>query len=247
MEKEEYRKHYELEEDFWWFRGRRSIIQEILQLHSLAGQKLKILDAGCGTGFNLKFFERYGTAYGCDFSQSALDFCQKRGLKRIVQADVEQLPFASQSFDLVTLLDVLYHKNIRSDVQVLREVGQVLKKGGYLLLTDSAFNFLRSKHDIAFHARERYRKVTLRRRLEKSGFCLLKASYFNLFLFLIVLLVRFSTNIFEGKGQKAQSDLKSIDKTLNSLLYRILKFEAFLIKYINLPFGSSIFCLAQKK
>jgi len=247
MEKDEYRKHYELEESFWWFRGRRDIIKKILQSFSLTSQRLDILDAGCGTGYTIKVFEAYGDAYGCDYSQDALYFCRKRGLKKIVQANVEHLPFSSQSFNLVTCLDVLYHKNIKSDVHVLQEIHRILKKSGCLLITDSAFNFLRSRHDIAFHTRERYRIKTLAKRLGKAGFRVLKTSYFNFFLFFIVLLVRFSSKIFQRKEAIARSDLKAIDKRINGILSRILKFEAFLIKYLNLPLGSSIVCLAQKK
>lgn len=154
MDKDEYRKHFELEEDFWWFAGRRKIIQNIFKTFAIPDKKLNILDIGCGTGFNLKFFQTYGNSFGCDISEDALYYCQKRDLKKIACTDAEKLPYKDESFDLVTLLDVLYHKNVQNDINVLLEAYRVLKKGSYLLITDSAFNFLRSKHDIAFHTRE---------------------------------------------------------------------------------------------
>ncbi|MGB8952945.1 MAG: class I SAM-dependent methyltransferase [Candidatus Aminicenantales bacterium] len=247
MEKEEYQKHYALEESFWWFRGRRDIILGVLESFAITRSRQKILDAGCGTGFNLNFFENFGNSFGCDFSEDALFFCRKRGLKKVARGDVQKLPFKSRSFSLVALLDVLYHKNVRDDTRVLQEVHRVLKNGGYLLITDSAFNFLRSKHDLAFHTRERYTKKTLLQRLEQAGFGVLKMSYFNFFLFFFVFLSRRLTKILPGQNPIARSDLKAIDPRLNNWLYHILKCEAVLTRYLSLPFGSSILCFARKK
>jgi len=246
MEKDEYRKHFEMEEDFWWFRGRREVILSILGSFNILDGKLDILDVGCGTGFNLTVFQTYGFPFGCDLSEEAIYFCQKRGLKNIAYADAGKLPYKDESFDLITLLDVLYHKNVQNDMKVLLEIRRVLKKGGHLLMTDSAFNFLRSSHDVVFHTRERYNRKTLGERLEKANLSIKKMSYFNFFLFLAVLTIRIiEKGRFRG-SKKVESSLKPVNKKINALLLNILKFEAFLIGYVNFPFGSSILCLAKK-
>jgi SAM-dependent methyltransferase len=247
MEKAEYRKHFELEENFWWFRGRRDILRNMLRPHLKQYQRLTMLDAGCGTGYNLKFFEALGTAFGCDFSEDALDFCRQRGLKKLARADIQKPPFKDRSFDLIALLDVLYHKNIKNDVEVLREINRLLKNGGFLLLSDSALKILSGRHDVAFHARERYRKKTLKTRLERAGFSLVRGSYFNFFLFPAVLTIRLMENLTPSRNKAIQSDLKAIKPWLNSVFYTILRFEAFLSEHINLPLGSSIICLARKR
>lgn len=248
MEKEEYRKHFELEERFWWFVGRREIVETIFKFYNvIKDREHNLLDIGCGTGFNLKIFQKYIKSFGCDLSDEAIYFCKKRNLKNVVKSNAGELPFYDEKFDVVTLLDVLYHRNIQSDINVIREARRVLKKNGYLIITDSAFNFLSSRHDIVFHARERYTKEKLSARLEENGFYILKLSYLNFFLFPIVLSVRFFEKFTLNKNIKPESNLKPINNMLNKIFIYVLRTEAFLIRYLNFPFGSSILCLAKKQ
>jgi len=247
LEKEEYRKHFELEETFWWFVGRREIIETILECQNvIKDRENNLLDIGCGTGFNLTIFQKYINSFGCDLSDEAIYFCKKRNLKRIVKSDAGELPFKNETFHFVTLLDVLYHKNIQSDIKVIREAKRALKKNGCLIITDSAFNFLSSRHDKALHTRERYTKEKLKRKLKENGFFVLKLSYFNFFLFPIVLIVRFYDRLMLNKNIKPESNLKPINNVLNKILIYILRMEAFLMRYLNFPFGSSLLCLAKK-
>ena len=91
MEKEEYRKHFELEKDFWWFSGKRKVILNILEFFNLLGRNLTLLDIGCGTGYNLKVFDKYFSSVGCEFSSYAIYFCKKRGLKKIIQSKAKKI------------------------------------------------------------------------------------------------------------------------------------------------------------
>jgi SAM-dependent methyltransferase len=247
MEKIEYRKHFELEENFWWFRGRRLILRNILLSRLKQGQKLRLLDAGCGAGYNLKFFEAFGTAFGCDCSEDALYFCRLRGLKKLARADVRRLPYKNESFDFVSLLDVISHESIQNDIDVLKEIGRVLKSNGTFLLADNALEILGGPHDAAYHVRERYRKKTLKRRLEAAGFTLVRGSYFNFILLPAIFIIRLLENLRTPKKQDVRSDLEAVHPRLNAVLYAILQLEAFLSRHINLPLGSSIVCLARKR
>lgn len=246
MEKDEYRKHFELEENFWWFAGKRAMTKALISGLPFLGRGEKMLDIGCGTGYNLVFFRDFFDGYGGDVSAEALFFAKKRNLKKLVQADARRLPFKDGSFSFVSLLDVLYHKKIESDLAVLKEVFRILDKNGFLLITDSAFRFLRSRHDKALHGRERYTKKTLKARLASSGFSIEKISYFNFFLFPAIALVRMLHRREDPKSSPPQSDLKAAGPLLNSLLLAFLLIEAFLIKSLRFPWGSSIICLAKK-
>jgi len=251
MEKDEYRKHFELEESHWWFKGRRAAVFGILNraLRSASGMPTPILDGGCGTGLNLTELGKLGRAFGCDLSPEALDFCRRRGLARLSRADVRGLPFLSGSFDLVTLFDVLYHKDIPDDVEVLREVRRVLTDGGYFLMTDSALEILRGPHDQAMQGLRRYNKKILRGKLEEANFEVVRLSYFFMAAFPAVYLMRRRERRRAARhpGEPPQSDLRPVPRWLNSVLSELFRIEAAWASRRNLPIGSSIIALARKR
>ena len=126
MQKEDFSDLYALEEKFWWFAGMREIAASVLDDFCESGN-LKVLDAGCGTGLNLEWLRRYAppeNIFGLDYSADAIDFCKERNLKNLVQGSATDLPFADESFDLITSFDVLVqlfcfdHKEIEVVVQL---------------------------------------------------------------------------------------------------------------------------------
>ncbi len=246
MERDEYRKHFELEETHWWFAGRREILQATLDgLDSLPAEAL-ILDAGCGTGLNLRIFENKGKTFGFDFEEEALRYCRKRGLRKLARADVQKMPYKKESFDLIFILDVLSHRTISSDIGALRDARDVLKKGGYLLVSESAFNFLWSRHDEAFHIRHRYTCGGMTQKLVEAGFEVVKTTYFNFFLFIPIIVFRFWDKLWQGDDIPI-SHLNRVNSGVNYLLFQVFKAEAPLLRRIRLPFGSSLLCVAKKK
>ncbi|MDP2727062.1 MAG: class I SAM-dependent methyltransferase, partial [Dehalococcoidia bacterium] len=105
MDKEEYLRMYHQEMTHWWYTGMRKVTEAFLG-PPVSDRTHRILDAGCGTGAGLVFLARYGTAYGVDMAQEAIDFCLMRGMSRVARASVASLPFPSLSFDLLTSFDV---------------------------------------------------------------------------------------------------------------------------------------------
>jgi ubiquinone/menaquinone biosynthesis C-methylase UbiE len=241
MKPKEYSIMYELEEGHWWFKGKRKIAFSQLNLKN----NLKILDIGCGTGINMKNFEKHGDVFGIDIHMPALQFCSKRNLSNLAQADTLYLPFKQQSFDIVAIFDVLYHRAIKNDTRALKEVNRILKKNGLLIVTDSADMKLWGRHDIAVHARERYSISSFSKKLNDSGFKIKKITYFNTFLYPLVYVFRKLDNLI-SKDKPAKSNLSNTNPIINSLLYSVLSLESMLIKKINLPFGVSILAIAEK-
>ncbi|MCT7527163.1 MULTISPECIES: class I SAM-dependent methyltransferase [Aliarcobacter] len=105
-------------------------------------EKLKptsILDAGCGFGRNTKFLiEECGvepsaiTAF--DFSKSMIKEAEKflgndfNKLNDIRQADILNMPFQKDSFDLVLIHGVMMHIDFKNEPKAINEVLRVAKK-----------------------------------------------------------------------------------------------------------------------
>ena len=93
----EYRRMFEAEERQWWYAGQRAIATALLE-PALGGRRRRarrLLDAGCGTGFNLSPSRGSGAATGIDLSPEALAFCRERGV-RAARASLLALPFAGR-------------------------------------------------------------------------------------------------------------------------------------------------------
>jgi SAM-dependent methyltransferase len=239
----EYELMFRMEQEHWYFRGKRRIVLELLRPFIGSGN-LHILDAGCGTGGILADLQQMGTICAIDPSHDAIAYCSLRGYPHVVQASVTDLPFADASFDLVTALDVIEH--VDDDQAALRELCRVLRPGGMLLLTVPAYMLLWSGHDTALHHKRRYRERELRDKVADSGFRIVRSTSFNTILFPLIMAIRVTRRILGI--DRASSDSNELPAPMvNSLLYLILKTEALLLKVLNFPVGVSLALLARKE
>lgn len=239
MEAKEFDKMYHLEDSHWWFVAKRRFISVFL-----LGKKFsKILDVGCGTGKNLELLTKFGTAWGIDASDLAINFCRQRQLRRLKTADAQLLPFPDNSFNLVTIFDVLYHQAIKSDLKVIKEAFRVLRPGGFLLVTDCAYQWLFGPHDKAMHARQRYSRPELVQKISRAGFTVKRASYIFMLTFPFFAFSRLLKKYFSFISQ---SDVKLSSVVVNDFLIKLNHWETNWLRLVNLPFGSSIIVLAQK-
>lgn len=92
----------------------------------------KVLEIGCGTGLVLGIIAKIAkSAEGVDLSSGMLKSAKEKGLK-VTQANVINLPFKDNTFDVVYSLKVLPHvPKIR---EALKEISRVTKKKGVLIL-----------------------------------------------------------------------------------------------------------------
>ena len=100
-----------------------------------------LLDAGCGDG---RYFHVIASEppserlAGCDISERILATARETAAQvglapELVRANVESLPFADESFDLVLCTQVLEH--LLSPADGVRDLARVLRPGGTLLLS----------------------------------------------------------------------------------------------------------------
>ncbi|RJL22507.1 demethylmenaquinone methyltransferase [Bailinhaonella thermotolerans] len=123
---------------YWW----RKVVADAVD----AGPGELVLDIGGGTGTSAVSFTRLGArAIACDFSLGML----REGTRRLggsgvsgggvhgvtfTAGDALRLPFADDSFDVVTISYAL--RNVADTEQALREMLRVAKPGGRLVVAE---------------------------------------------------------------------------------------------------------------
>jgi len=252
-----------VEEKHWWFVGRRAILEMFMRqilvrglsrdrpdLDSSArrqrdsrqdaGDTIKILDVGCGTGANLEMLSQFGEAEGVDVSDDAVEFCRGKGLS-VQKGLAETLPFDDESFDITTALDVVEH--LDDDIAGLREMFRVTRSGGYSLIFVPAFMWLWGVQDDVSNHRIRYTKAQIVERLKKAGYAVERATYANWTFFAPILAGR---TLMKVTGIKPESENNVNVSALNGVFGKLFGAERFWLKRFNFPIGVSIVVVARK-
>ena len=89
-----------------------------------------VLDAGCGTGLNLRNLPPGST--GLDINPRNVELVARRLPEHpVVMGDIEAMPFGDGSFATVVCTEVLEH--VPDPAVALREIGRVLRPSGVLI------------------------------------------------------------------------------------------------------------------
>ncbi|HOO29240.1 MAG TPA: class I SAM-dependent methyltransferase [Lachnospiraceae bacterium] len=101
----------------------------------------RILDAGCGGGANISRLMQLcpkGFVDGIDYSEESVAYSKKKNAASlgthcdIKYGNIEKLPYADQTFDLVTAFETVYFWP--DPEKAFRQIIRVLKPGGQFLL-----------------------------------------------------------------------------------------------------------------
>jgi SAM-dependent methyltransferase len=239
MQPSEIDKMHRLEENHWWFQGKKLLVERFISSAGIRGGKF--LDIGCGTGMFLKVLANYGSVFGIDVSGQALAYCRCKVDANLAQASGDRLPFQDGSFSFVSLLDIIEHAN--DDVSVMKEAYRVSKPGGTVLVTVPAFRFLWSNHDTAHHHKRRYTLSELEEVGKSAGFNVERITYTNFFIFFPVFLKR---TLLRNMSKDVESDLKETPALINRLLLSLYRLEAFYLTIGSFPWGVSLLMLLSK-
>jgi SAM-dependent methyltransferase len=234
---------FAVEDRHWWYVGvRREVERSLEAVRPRGTDRLRILDAGCGTGGLLANLATPAWKVGVEISSQGVRLSRSRGLAHLVQGSVSALPFADRSFDAVVSIDVLCHSRVE-ERQALEEAARVLRPGGILLAQVPAFDFLRGEHDAAVWTKRRYRRSEVSRLVSESGLALRRCRYRNALLFPAAAIVR----LFHRRKisrDRARSDVRRVPRIVNALLSGVLAIERRFRG--SFPFGLSVFCVAER-
>ncbi len=243
----------EIEEDkHWWFAGRtRSLLNMMDRVIKPNGQK-RVLDIGCGAGNMFHHLARYGPVVGVDNNPKPLAVALDRGYD-VREGEAENLPFEDDSFEVVALLDTVEHCD--DDRAILQECYRVCAPGGYMIVTVPAFMWLWSHNDVLNDHKRRYTNKDLRLALAEPGFETHRITYNN---FLVFPLAAAMVLLRRRAGQEPelgsphfddesyQVEMEPAPPLLNAILSAVTWTEAQILRWINLPVGTSIICIARK-
>jgi SAM-dependent methyltransferase len=228
---------HQAEDRHWWYRGRRTVIDRVLDGLGLPAPA-RILDAGCGSGRNMVELSRRGAVTGVELSDTSIALARERGCGEVVQGSVLEMPFADGSFDLAVCLDVVEH--LADDIGALRELRRVVAPDGALMVTVPAYQWLWSGHDVINHHHRRYTRRSLQLAAAHAGWRQVRTTYFNSLLLPVAIVLRVLDRV-NTKTTESSLDLWVPPEPLNLMLERPLALEASLIgRGGRIPAGLSL-------
>jgi ubiquinone/menaquinone biosynthesis C-methylase UbiE len=189
--------------------------------------------------------DAFGRPCGIDLNALGLSFAAGKGRRTVARATVTHLPFADRSFDLVTSFDVLYALDDEQEAKAFDEMARVLKPGGAVVINVAAMDVVRGGHSAALGAeRRRYTLESMRRSLARTGLRPVRLTYTNASLFPILAAVRTLQRLTGWPVPGIELAIPSAP--VNTVLAGVLAMEAGVVRRVNVPFGSSVLCLARK-
>ncbi len=236
------------EREHFWFKGFRAFVSPLVARAAAAHPPVRLLDCGCGTGVNLPMLARYGTAYGFDLTWTGLKYAKDHGTRRLAQASVVHVPFRDAAFDLVTCFDVLQCLTPETARLVLAEFSRILTPGGHLVMNVAALEALRGDHAVLAEEAHRYGRGELHGMVEAAGFHVERLTFTNVSLFPVMATSRWWQR---RRGLKpaadAHGEITIPAAPVNQALSGLLRCEAALVRRLDMPIGSSLLLLAQKR
>jgi len=224
---------------YWWHTHRFSLLKMFFK-----GTKVdSLLDFGCGNGDFLAAVARDGlatTLAAYDPNPAAQVLLAKRGALRNQVKFLDE-DFGQQHFAVITLLDVLEH--VDDDRATLRKLVPHLAPGGRIMITVPASMIFWSRWDVLLGHRRRYTKAALTHSLADAGLVVEKMSHYFSFLCLPAFLRRFA----RPAANHADDDVEfpRISSLVNRVLLLVGSVESFWLRYLPVPFGTSIIAVAK--
>jgi SAM-dependent methyltransferase len=221
--------------DYWWYRARADLLEAALG--GFLGSPRRLLDVGSADGPSVGWVRTSGQRVAVDLDP--------RGLPRGqgVRASALALPFAEGSFDVVGAFDVVEHCD--PEDRAFSELTRVLVPGGRLLLSVPAYQWAWTDHDVRAGHHRRYTRPRLLAAVERSGLEVQRCSYGFAAVFPFFAAERLARRVRRRRAT-ADDRLPHVAPALETVLTRLSRAEAKVLRRTDLPFGSSVFLAARK-
>jgi SAM-dependent methyltransferase len=232
-------------ESHWWTDHRRAVISGWLAKVGVRPDgSHPVLEIGSGAGTEHRFWSGFGPVTGVEISQVGLDFCRQRGYSRLIEGDLNVVELPREQFDIAVDFHVLYHEWVKDPRAVLVKMRESLKPGGYLVMTETAFEALRRGHDDAVMAARRWNRAELIQLVTSAGFEVQRTSAYLSLLLPAVLLSLLMDKLRPSHGEV--EELKGPGPVVDKALRFVMWLERLLMRIAPLPVGTCWALLARR-
>lgn len=174
----------------------------------------KVIDIGCGCGKFISQTEMNGTI-GVDLDMTALQIAKRICSKsEFVVASVFSLPFRDEVFEFISLLEVIEHLPVGTEVEAISGVRRILSSNGALVLSTPNEHFLTNLMDPGFFLGHRHYSVkSVVRMVQMLGFsiteCVVRGGFASLFSYDMLM---FSKHVLRKRLTRVQDLLEKLSE-----------------------------------
>ena len=226
----------------WWLTGRYWIFKYYYDKYC-SFDDLNILDVGCGPAVIYEYIaaDKHVRYIGLDASYYGLKLAKDNIQKNVFTCcDILHAPFNSSLFDVVIGMDIIEH--IDDDTAAVKEIHRLLKPGGLAFFCVPAFNFLWGDHDDRYGHKRRYTKESFAQVINTAKLDIVDLVYGQTIFFVPLFIFR---QIRKFK-RCCDDDFARTYGFCNKLLYFLMVIDFKIFRYLQLPLGCNIFCVAKK-
>ena len=228
--------------EYWWYRARTRLLETVLS--RFVGSPGRVLDVGSADGPSVVWLKDH------DGMHVTLDI-DPRGLDTGgVCGSALDLPFADDSFDVVSAFDVVEHCEPES--VAMSELARVLSPGGTIMISVPAYTWAWSSFDDANGHHRRYTRARAVEAVEQAGLTVERSTYAFAGVFPFFALQRVASRVASVvSGSKDTNpadivDLPRVSPFLSRLFLALCRLDERVLRRADLPFGSSVVIAATK-
>ena len=228
-------------EHHWWYRSTRALLKQLIEPHLPTSTDALYLDAAGGTGATGGWLTTATPTVLADFETFALEAARKTHPGYLpARTDINHLPFADNSFDVVLCVTALCHRMNPDPAAIVGEFCRVGKPGALICLMEpGGGDWLWRSHDDVTQTARRFSVRSLRGLADDAGLDVVKAT--AAFSFLVP--PAYAMHVFE-RG-KAKSDVGRNQSGLGGSLSLAARAERRILRRFNVPVGLSSIVVAR--
>jgi SAM-dependent methyltransferase len=231
-----------IENSHFWFQARKLLIKKTINKFIPNTQNMSFLEVGFGTGIMIRLLESMGfKVTGIDIKQKALEYAKIHTKAILIRKSIFSFK-TNGKYDAIGAFDVLEHQ--QKDVEFLKAMASLLKKGGYIFINVPANMYLWSEIDVLSKHERRYSISGMAGKIEKAG---LKVVFINYWQMATIPVFWLRRKMLVRKNRDIIKEyLDPPPNLINRLFYYLLITEQYFVLKFRMFTGSSLIAVAQK-